>query len=86
MTNFFPAYMESTVDVGNGAECRYNKEFKIGMLYVDGYKKNPIHYEFDSEKEFIASAKKNADELKEFVRDCALMHNPKGICKTVKMK
>ena len=85
MTNFFPAYMESAVDVGNGAECRYNNEHKIGMLYVNGYKKNPVHYTFQSEAEFIEIVKNNADKLKAFVRDCATMHTPKGMAKRAKI-
>lgn len=71
--NFFPAYMDGTVKLPENCEGRYNKKHLIGMLYVEGYKDNPIHITAKSEDELFEKMKDEAALTDRFMRDSDYM-------------
>lgn len=69
MTNFYPAYMEKSIQFDEHSELRYNEKFIIGMLYVNGYKKNPVHYDCKSVEDLIKKAENDYKEIKSLLKD-----------------
>lgn len=69
MDNFFPSYMNLNLYIGRNAEFRYNREYLIGMMYIKGYKKNPIHYELNTEDDLIKYAKRDYARIISLLKD-----------------
>lgn len=61
--------MDKVVETRGNCEARYDAKFLIGMLYVDGYKDNPIHISAKSEEEMLDKMRENEEKISTLVRD-----------------
>ena len=70
--------MDVAVKLPENCEGMYNRKHLIGMLYVDGYKENPVHLRAKDEDDMVENMKYESARIDRLMRDSAYLRKSCG--------